>query len=58
MFQEQYKFVYDTLEEFITSGYTYFPVNEISQHLKAKSQKKQMGGKVNEYEKEYTVGGD
>ncbi len=57
-FQEQYKFVYDTLEEFITSGYTFFPVKDISQILKQKSvkEKKPNGAnKPNEYEKEYTV---
>jgi protein tyrosine phosphatase len=34
---EQLKFIYDTLEEFVLCGYTYFPVNDISQILKQKS---------------------
>ena len=36
---EQYKFVYDTLEEFIVCGNSFFPVKELSQKLKLKSAK-------------------
>uniref|UniRef100_A0A0K2SYQ5 Receptor-type tyrosine-protein phosphatase kappa n=3 Tax=Lepeophtheirus salmonis TaxID=72036 RepID=A0A0K2SYQ5_LEPSM len=54
---EQFKFVYDTLEEFIVCGYTYFPVKEISATLKQKSdrskQKRVKSSSV--YEKEYTL---
>ena len=52
--QEQYKFVYDTLEEFVLCGYSYFPVKEISQRLRQKSQRKP-GCKLNEYQKDYMV---
>ena len=54
--QEQLKFVYDTLEEFVVCGYTYFPVKDLTHYLKAKGQKdKQSGVKQNQYEREYTV---
>ena len=53
-FQEQLKFIYDTLEEFVVCGYTFFPVKDISQHLKQKSVRKP-GSKTNQYEKEYGV---
>ena len=53
--QDQYKFVYDTLEEFVQCGYTYFPVKEISQALRDKSKKQEGGKRVNQYEKEYVV---
>ena len=54
LLQEQLKFVYDTLEEFIVCGYTYFPVKDLSHHLKQKSVRKP-GRKNNEYEREYAV---
>ena len=54
LFQEQLKFIYDTLEEFVVCGYTFFPVRDISQHLKQKSVRKP-GSKTNQYEKEYGV---
>ena len=53
--QDQYKFIYDTLEEFVKCGYTYFPVKEISQALRDKSKKLDEGKRVNQYEKEYVV---
>ena len=53
-FQEQLKFIYDTLEEFVLCGYTFFPVKDISQNLKQKSARKP-GCKTNQYEKEYSV---
>ena len=40
--------------EFVTCGYTYFPLRKISQELKAKSARKP-GSKANDYEKEYMV---
>lgn len=49
---DQYKFVYDTLEEHLTSGNTWFPVSELSERLKAKSIKDPLT-RVNEYQKEY-----
>ena len=52
--QEQLKFIYDTLEEFVLCGYTFFPVKDISQNLKLKSTRKP-GCKTNQYEKEYSV---
>ena len=54
LLQEQLKFVYDTLEEFVVCGYTYFPVKDLSHHLKQKSVRKP-GRKNNEYEREYAV---
>ena len=45
--------MYDTLEEFVLCGYTYFPVKEISQTLLLKSKKD--GKRQNQYEKEYLV---
>ena len=53
--QDQYKFIYDTLEEFVQCGYTYFPVKEISQALRDKSKKQEAGKRINQYEKEYAV---
>lgn len=50
--QEQYKFVYDTLEEHIKCGKTWFPVAELSERLKAKA-KKDPATKMNEYQREY-----
>jgi hypothetical protein len=52
--QEQLKFVYDTQEEFVLCGHTYFPAKEISQRLKEKSTRPP-GSKHNEYEREYAV---
>lgn len=49
---EQYKFVYDTLEEHIICGNSWFPVKELSQRLKQKSLKNPIT-KVNEYQREY-----
>lgn len=49
---EQYKFVYDTLEEYVVCGNSFFPVKELSQKLKQKSVK-DAGTKLNEYQKEY-----
>ena len=53
--QEQYKFVYDTLEEYIRCGITYSAVRELTDTLKQKSIRRD-GGKFNTYEKEYMVG--
>lgn len=49
---EQYKFVYDTLEEYVVCGNSFFPVKELSQKLKQKSVK-DAATKLNEYQKEY-----
>lgn len=51
-FQDQYKFVYDTLEEHIVCGNSWFPVSQLSERLKQKSQKELLT-KMNEYQKEY-----
>ena len=54
--QEQFKFVYDTLEEYVVCGTSFFYVQELSERLKAKSLKdKQTKKHPNEYEKEYSV---
>ncbi|XP_045522193.1 receptor-type tyrosine-protein phosphatase kappa isoform X3 [Pieris brassicae] len=50
--EEQYKFVYDTLEEHVVCGVSWFPVSELSQRLKQKSQR-DPATKLNEYQKEY-----
>lgn len=50
--QDQYKFVYDTLEEFVISGNSWFPVKELSQRLKEKSVKDNVT-KMNAYQREY-----
>ncbi|XP_069361676.1 uncharacterized protein Ptp36E isoform X2 [Maniola hyperantus] len=50
--EEQYKFVYDTLEEHVVCGVSWFPVSELSQRLKQKSQRDPVT-KLNEYQKEY-----
>lgn len=50
--KEQYKFVYDTLEEFVVCGTSWFPVAELSQRLKQKSIKNPIT-KMNEYQREY-----
>jgi hypothetical protein len=52
--QDQYKFVYDTLEEFVVCGTSWFPVKELSQRLKQKSMKNVIT-KINEYQREYQV---
>lgn len=49
---EQYRFVYDTLEEYVVCGNSFFPVKELSQKLKQKSVK-DASTKLNEYQKEY-----
>lgn len=51
--QDQYKFVYDTLEEHIICGKTWFPVSELSVRLKAKGVK-DPATKMNEYQREYS----
>uniref|UniRef100_A0A1Y1L7H5 Receptor-type tyrosine-protein phosphatase kappa n=2 Tax=Photinus pyralis TaxID=7054 RepID=A0A1Y1L7H5_PHOPY len=51
---DQYKFIYDTLEEFIICGNSWFPVNELSQRLKQKSLKNPVS-KMNEYQREYLL---
>ncbi|KRT80431.1 tyrosine phosphatase [Oryctes borbonicus] len=51
---EQYKFIYDTLEEYVACGISWFPVSELSQRLKQKSQKN-IATKMNEYQREYTL---
>uniref|UniRef100_A0A6A7GA86 Receptor-type tyrosine-protein phosphatase kappa-like isoform X2 n=1 Tax=Hirondellea gigas TaxID=1518452 RepID=A0A6A7GA86_9CRUS len=48
---EQYKFVYEALEEFLTCGHTYFPVSDLSQCLKRKSMKGPNG--KSEYQLEF-----
>lgn len=52
--QEQYKFVYDTLEETLHCGMSWFPVSELSSRLKQKSLRAP-GCKMNEYQREYEV---
>lgn len=52
--QDQLKFVYDTLEEFVICGKTWFPVSELSSLLKHKSMK-DPNNKINEYQKEFLV---
>ncbi|XP_023319121.1 receptor-type tyrosine-protein phosphatase kappa isoform X2 [Trichogramma pretiosum] len=49
---DQYRFVYDTLEEFISCGITWFPVGELSERLKSKSIKDPRT-RNNEYVREY-----
>ncbi|GFU37588.1 receptor-type tyrosine-protein phosphatase U [Trichonephila clavipes] len=48
----QYRFIYDALEEAFISGQTWFPVSQISQRLKQKSQKNPIT-RQNEYQREY-----
>ncbi|XP_069193407.1 receptor-type tyrosine-protein phosphatase kappa isoform X3 [Procambarus clarkii] len=48
---DQYRFVYDALEEFLLCGYSFFPVNELSQRLKHKSMK--VNGNKSEYQIEF-----
>lgn len=52
--QEQLRFVYDTLEEYVICGKTWFPVSELSSLLKHKSTK-DPHTKINEYQKEFLV---
>lgn len=49
---DQYKFIYDTLEEFVICGISWFPVKELSQRLKMKSIRDSYT-KLNEYQREY-----
>lgn len=49
---EQYKFVYDTIEEAMFCGKTWFPVSELHKRLKHKSQRNPIT-KKNEYLREY-----
>lgn len=51
---DQYKFVYDTLEEYAICGSTYFPVGEISMRIKQKSVKNPFT-KLNDYQHEYSI---
>ncbi|CAH1965424.1 unnamed protein product [Acanthoscelides obtectus] len=51
---EQYKFIYDCLEDHITCGNSWFPVSELSQRLKQKSVKDTVT-KMNEYQREYML---
>lgn len=51
-YQDQYKFVYDTLEEHIICGKTWFSVSELSERLKAKAIKDSVT-KMNKYQQEY-----
>lgn len=44
--------MYDTLEEFVVCGTSWFPVAELSQRLKQKSVKNPIT-KINEYQREY-----
>jgi len=52
--QDQLKFVYDTLEEYVICRKTWFPVSELSQILKLKSIKDH-NTKINEYQREFLV---
>ena len=54
LLQDQLKFVYDTLEDCVKCGHTYFPAREITKRLKDKSNRP-TGSKQNEYEREYAV---
>lgn len=49
---EQYKFIYDTLEDHVKCGKTWFPVAELSDRLKAKA-RRNSHTKMNEYQMEY-----
>ncbi|XP_055690657.1 receptor-type tyrosine-protein phosphatase kappa [Lutzomyia longipalpis] len=49
---DQYKFVYDTLEEYLCCGNSWFPVSKLSEKLKEKSIKNPVT-KINEYQAEY-----
>lgn len=52
--QEQYLYIYDTLDEDLCCGKTWFSVTEIAHKFKQKSQKNPIT-RVNEYQREYTV---
>ncbi|KAK6617293.1 hypothetical protein RUM44_005624 [Polyplax serrata] len=49
---DQYKFIYDTLEEFVVCGVSWFPVKDLSNRLKQKSMKN-TSTKLNEYQREF-----
>lgn len=49
---DQYKFIYDTIEEAVSCGKTWFPVPELHKRLKQKSQRNPVT-KKNEYQREY-----
>ena len=51
--QEQYKFIYEAIEEYLICGHSYFPVSELSKVLKRKSMKGENG--KNEYQLEFEV---
>ena len=54
--QDQYKCVYDTLEDYVVCGTSFFYVHQLSERLKQKSHKERSSKKQqNEYEKEYSV---
>ncbi|CAL4064438.1 unnamed protein product [Meganyctiphanes norvegica] len=48
---DQYKFIYDVLEEFLNCGYSFFPVTMLSERLKQKSMK--VDGQKTEYQIEF-----
>lgn len=48
---DQYKFIYDVLEEFLNCGYSFFPVTQLSERLKQKSMK--VDGQKTEYQIEF-----
>jgi len=53
---EQFKFIYDTLEEYVVCGTSFFYVHQLSERLKQKSLKDRSTKKhLNDYEKEYSV---
>merc|ERR1712012_1217977 len=53
---EQYKCVYDTLEEYVVCGTSFFYVHQLSERLKQKSLKERSSKKQrNEYEREYSL---
>ena len=49
---EQYRFIYETIEEYHTCGVTWFHFSEISQQMKTKSSKNKVT-KQNEYQAEF-----
>ncbi|XP_076353567.1 receptor-type tyrosine-protein phosphatase kappa-like isoform X2 [Tachypleus tridentatus] len=51
---EHYKFIYETLEDAYVCGSTWFPISELSQKLKYKSQKNSTT-RLNEYQREYQI---
>lgn len=52
--QDQYRFVYDCLEEAHLNGETWFTLGELTAKLKHKSAKDPLT-KANEYQREYEV---